>query len=241
MNIQFVSQSPYCLTKAAGRCRICDLPVEERPLYRLHRYGSAALTTTELLSLLLGGKDALGLAQDLLITFGSLHQLARANKSQLLRIPGIGEAQAARLLAFLELSRRVYLPPALEKTRISSAADGARLLFPRLSHLEQEELHIILLDTRNQVLATQRIYRGSLNSSTIRIAELFRPAIEAPAASIILAHNHPSGDTHPSPEDVALTQQAVKAGRLLDIQLLDHLIIGQGIYTSLRERRLGFD
>jgi DNA repair protein RadC len=223
------------------RRRICDLPTEERPLYRLSHHGADTLATTELLALVLGTADAPGLADDILTRFGSLHQLARANKAQLMKIHGIGEAQAGRLVALLELSRRLQAPPANEKPRVTSPADGANLLLPRLSHLEQEELHIILLDTRNRVLDIQAIYRGSLNSSMIRIGEIFRPAIEAPAAAIIIGHNHPSGQADPSPEDIAVTRQIVKAGKLLDIELLDHLIIGQGVYVSLKEKNLGFD
>jgi DNA repair protein RadC len=110
-----------------------------------------------------------------------------------------------------------------------------------MGHLDQEELWVILLDTRNRVLGTKAIYKGSLNTSVVRVGEIFRPAIEAPAAAIIVAHNHPSGDPAPSPEDVNVTRQIVKAGKLLDIDVLDHLIISSGRYTSLKERGLGFD
>lgn len=223
------------------RRRICDLPTEERPLYRLHHHGTDALASTELLALLLGTGEAPGLAQDLLTAFGSLHQLARANKPQLMRIRGIGEAQAGRLMACLELSRRLQSPPAQEKPRVTSPVDGANLLLPRLSHLEQEELHVILLDTRNRVLAIQAIYKGSLNSSVVRVGEIFRPAIEAPAAAVIIAHNHPSGCVDASPEDVHVTREIVKAGKLLGIEVLDHIIVGAGIFLSMKERHLGFD
>ncbi len=223
------------------RQRVCDLPAEERPLYRLHQHGTESLSNTELLALLLGTGEAPGLAQALLNSFGSLHQLARASQAQLRRIHGIGEAQAGRLLAFLELSRRLQAPAAEEKVRITSPADGANLLLPRLRHLEQEELHVILLDTRNRVLATQLVYRGSLNTSVVRIGEIFRAAIESSAAAIIIAHNHPSGDPSPSPEDVAVTRQIGQAGKLLGIELLDHLIIGNGRFTSLKEQGLAFD
>ncbi len=228
-------------TAVAPRRRICDLPTEERPLYRLRRHGSNALSTAELLALLLGTADAPGLSQELLQEFGSLHGLARASKEQLMRLRGIGEAQAGRLLAVLELSRRLQAPPADEKLRVTSPADGANLLLPRLRHLEQEELHVILLDTRNQVIGVQAIYKGSLNSSLIRIGEIFRPAIEAPAAAMIIGHNHPSGDPSPSPEDISVTRKIVAAGKLLDITVLDHLVIGNGRYASLKEKGLGFD
>ena len=223
------------------RRRICDLPAEERPLYRLHHHGTEALAATELLALILGTAEAPGLADALLNRFGSLHQLARASKEQLVKIRGIGEAQASRLVAVLELSRRLQAPSTDERPRISSPEDAANLLLPRLRHLDQEELHVVLLDTRNRVLGMRAIYRGSLNSSMVRIGELFRPAIEAPAAAIVMAHNHPSGDPSPSPEDINVTRQAVQAGKLLDIELLDHLIIGSGRYTSLKQRGLGFD
>lgn len=226
-------------TSPPAERRICDLPVEERPLYRLHHHGTDALATTELLALILGTAKAPGLAQTLLDCFGSLHALARANKSQLLRIRGIGDAQAGRLLACLELSRRLQAPPAEERPRVITPADGANLLLARMGHLEQEELHVILLDTRNRVLGIQTIYRGSLNRSVVRIGEIFRPAIEAPAAAIIVAHNHPSGQVDPSPEDIKVTRQLVQAGQLLGIPLLDHLIIGTGTFASLKERGLG--
>lgn len=221
-----------------GRRRVCELPVEERPLYRLHHVGAGALATTELLALVLGTTDAPGLAEELLIRFGSLHQLARASKAQLMRVHGIGEAQAGRLVAVLELCRRLQAPPADDRPRITSPADAANLLLPRLRDLEQEELHVVLLDTRNRVLDIRAVYRGSLNTSMVRIAEIFRPAIEAPAAAIVVAHNHPSSDPSPSPEDVNVTRQIVQAGKLLDIDCLDHLIIGH-TYVSLKERGLG--
>lgn len=229
------------LNQQPPRRRICDLPTEERPLYRLHHHGTDALATTELLALLLGTAEAPGLAQDLLASVGSLHQLARATKAQLMRIRGIGETQAGRLMAFLELSRRLQAPAAEERLKVTSPADAAALLLPTMRHLDQEELRVVLLDTRNRVLGTPTIYRGSLNSSVVRIGEVFRAAVEAPAAAVIVVHNHPSGDPSPSPEDIKVTRQLVQAGKVLDIEMLDHVIIGDGRYTSLKEKGLGFD
>jgi DNA repair protein RadC len=238
MTFSYLNQQQTAL---ALRRRICDLPAEERPLYRLHQHGSEALAVSELLALLLGTAEAPGIATDLLARFGSLSGLARARKEQLMKIRGIGETQAARLVAVLELSRRLQMPPAGELPRVSSPADAANLLLPCLSRLEQEELHVILLNTRNQVLGVKQIYKGSLNTSVVRISEVFRPAIEAPAAAIIVAHNHPSGIPDPSVEDVNVTRQLVQAGKLLDISVLDHVIIGQNRYVSLKEKGLGFD
>ena len=223
-----------------ARRRVCDLPAEERPLYRLHHHGAEALATTELLALVLGTADAPGLAAELLARFGSLHQLARTSKAQLRRIHGIGETQAGRLVAMLELSRRLQAPPADERPRITSPADAAALLTPRMAHLEQEALWVLLLDTRNRVLKITEIYKGSLNTSVVRTGEIFRPAIETAAAAIIIAHNHPSLDPSPSPEDINVTRQIVQAGKLLDIECLDHIIIGR-TFVSLKEKSLGFD
>jgi DNA repair protein RadC len=228
-------------TAPLPRRRVCDMPAEERPLYRLKQHGGDALANSELLALVLGTSEAPGLAEELLAAFGSLPRLARASKAQLTRIRGIGEAQAGRLLAILELSRRLQIP-AEDQPSITSPADAANLLSPRLAHLDQEELHVVVLDTRNRVMSIQAVYRGSLNTSVVRVAELFRPAVEAPGAAIIIAHNHPSNDPSPSPEDVNVTRQIVQAGKLLDIPLLDHIVIGGGgRFVSLKERGLGFD
>lgn len=226
---------------AVPRRRVCDLPAEERPLYRLRHHGRDALMTSELLALVLGTAEAPGLAAEILARFGGLTQLARASKGQLMRVRGIGEAQAARLIAVLELSRRLQAPPADEPLKVTSPADAANLLMPQMGHLEQEHLRVILLDTRNRVLGTPNIYIGSLNTSVVRLGEVFRPAIEAPAAAIIVAHNHPSGDPSPSPEDVSVTKKLVEAGKLLDIEVLDHIVVAARSYASLKEKGLGFD
>jgi DNA repair protein RadC len=221
-----------------SRRLIRDLPKAEQPLYRLSRCGTNGLSNAELLALIFGSGDGLDLAQELLTHFGSLHQLARAGEAQLTRMRGIGPAQAARLLATLELSRRLQAPPAEERYRITSPADAANLLMPGMRDLEQEELWVIVLDTRNRVLKVHTVYKGNLNSAIIRITEVFRPAIELQGAAIIVAHNHPSNDVTPSPEDLTVTRQIIQAGKLLDIDALDHLIIGAGRYVSLKERGL---
>ncbi|MBX3059345.1 MAG: DNA repair protein RadC [Anaerolineae bacterium] len=234
----FYNQTP---TATPARRRINDLPASDRPLYRLNHIGSRAMSTNELLALLLGTPDAPGLADDLLRHFGNLHELARASKNKLTRIHGIGEAQAARLLAAIELGQRLQAPAPDEKMRITTPVDAANLLMTTMRFLEQEEFCVVLLNTRNQVMAVKTLYTGSLNSSVIRVAEVFRHAIEAPAAAIIIAHNHPSGDPSPSPEDIRVTRQIVQVGKQLDIEVLDHVIVGDGRYVSLKERGLGFD
>jgi DNA repair protein RadC len=215
----------YYRPALSTRRLIRDLPASERPLYRLNKHGTAILSASELLALVFGSADGLSLAQELLARFGSLHQLARISEAQLTRVHGIGPAQAARLAATLELSRRLQLPPSGERSRICNPADGANLLMPEMGHLDQEELRVIVLDTRNNVLKIPTIYKGSLNTSVVRVAEVLRPAIELQGAAQIVAHNHRSGDPSPSPEDVNVTRQIVQAGKLLDIEVLDQCAV----------------
>ncbi len=223
------------------RRRLRDMPDEVQPLYLLSQVGPEALSNIELLALALGGRESLDLAESLLLHLGSLHQLARASEAELQQIAGIGQAQSARLKALLELSRRLQLPPSDERPRIGSPSDAATLLMPKMRDLVQEEVWVLILDTRNRVIRTEVIYKGSLNSAIVRVGEVFRPAIAHSAAAILLAHNHPSGDPGPSPEDIRVTREVVQAGKLFEIAVMDHLIVGQNQYISLKERGLGFD
>jgi len=220
---------------------IRELPPSERPASRLHRYGPAGLSSTELLAILLGNPHQLQDAANLLATFDDLLGVARACSAELQRQPGIGATAAARIKAAFELGQRLAVERPADRVQIRSPADAAHLLLPEMGLLEQEHLRVILLDTKNQVLAIPTIYIGSVNTTMIRISELFREAIRRNCPAIIIVHNHPSGAVDPSPEDIAVTRQAVEAGKLLDIELLDHLILGQGSrFTSLKERGLGF-
>jgi DNA repair protein RadC len=216
-----------------------DMPVEERPLTRLQHNGPITLSTAEIIASVLQTHDALDLATDMLNYFGGLAGLSRATIAELCRFDGVGDAQAGRLKAALELGRRLIAAPLDERPRITSPADAAHLVMTEMMYLEQEHLRVILLDTRNQVLGIPTIYIGSLNTSVVRIGELFRQAIRANAASIIVIHNHPSGDPSPSPEDVNVTRQMVQAGKLMDIDVLDHVVIGHQRFVSLKERGLG--
>jgi DNA repair protein RadC len=224
---------------------IRDLTVSDRPRERLMQVGERALSTSELLAIVIrtgvGGESVIRLAERLLVSFGGLTGLARASITELQQVKGIGPAKAIEVKAALELGRRLLASAPEQRARISSPADAANLLMSDMALLEQEHLRLILLDTRNQVLATPNVYIGSLNTSVIRVSELFRHAIKENAAAMIVVHNHPSGDPSPSPEDVRVTKQIVSAGKLLDIELLDHLVIGHGRYVSLKERGLGFD
>ena len=230
------------LSSSNSRRLIREMPPAEQPLNRLYHAGTQAVSDAELIAAVLQTKDALDLAHELLkLAGGTLLRLPHLTRTQLKQLSGIGDAQAARLQAALELGKRVLLAEAQEKPRITSPADAANLLMVEMMNLEQEHLRLILLDTRNRVLATPTVYIGSLNTSVVRIGELFKQALIYNAAALIAAHNHPSHDPSPSPEDVLVTRQLVQAGKLLDLEVLDHIIIGRNRWVSLKESGLGFE
>ena len=224
--------------------RITDLASTERPRERLAKLGPKALSNAELLAILLRvgvpGENAVQVGRRLLQTFEGLSGLHRASFEELQAQHGIGMAKATQIKAAIELGRRLTLESPEERPAINSPADAAALVQYEMSALEQEHLRVLLLNTRNQVLEIVEVYRGSLNSSQVRVGELFRAAIRRNAAAVIVVHNHPTGDPTPSPDDIAITRALVEAGKLLDVQVLDHLVIGQGRWISLKERKLGF-
>jgi DNA repair protein RadC len=199
-----------------------------------------ALSVRELLACLLQTPNALEQAAHLLCRFETLAGLASAAEAEITEVDGIGPAAAARLKAALELGRRLVLEGYEEKFAIRCPADVAQMLMAEIARQEQEHFVVVLLDTRNRVISQRTVYIGSLNSSHIRVGEVFRDAVRQNAAGVIVAHNHPSGDPTPSPEDVEVTRQLRAAGDLMDIELLDHLVIGHNRFISLRERGLGF-
>jgi DNA repair protein RadC len=223
---------------------IRDMAEANRPRERLLQVGERAVSTAELLAIILRvgapGENVLRLAERLLITFKDLPGLARASIAELTEVKGVGPAKAVEIKAALEIGRRLLTTAPEEKPRITSPADAANLLMSEMCFLEKEHLRLILMDTRSRVLSTPTIYIGSLNTSVVRIGELFRAAIKENAAAFIVAHNHPSGDPSPSPEDVSVTRQIVQAGALLNIEVLDHIVIGHNRFVSLKERGLGF-
>ncbi|GMV35469.1 MAG: hypothetical protein DCC59_13980 [Chloroflexi bacterium] len=224
--------------------RIADLHESDRPRERLAALGPQALTNAELLAILLRvgvrGENAVDVGQRLLKEFGGLQGLHRAPFKQLMDQRGMGEAKASQIKAAIELGRRLTIESPEERPAINSPADAAALVQYEMSALEQEHLRVILLDRRNRALEIVEVYKGSVNSSQVRVGELFKEAIRANASAIIVTHNHPSGDPTPSPDDTAVTRAIVQAGKLLDIDVLDHLVIGQGKWVSLKERGLGF-
>jgi len=216
-----------------------DLPRE-----RLKRLGAEALTTAELIAIILRtgtrGENVVHLAERLLREHHGLVGLARVPLNELTRLKGIGETKAIELRAVFELTQRLKLESIGERPVVNTPRDATDLL-AGMGLLEHEEMRTVLLDTKNRVLAMPLVYSGSLHTTVIRVGELFREAVRQNCAAIIVVHNHPSGDPTPSPEDVAVTREIVQAGKLLDIEVLDHLVIGAANrFVSLKERGLGF-
>lgn len=224
--------------------KIKELPLRERPRERLRESGPASLSTSELLAIVLrtgtASENVLALAARVLVRFGGLVGLARASFGELCAERGVGEAKAAQLKAALELGRRLASSQPEDRAVVRSPQDVADLLMAEMGLLDQEQLRVVLLNTKNQVLAVPEVYRGSVNTSLVRVGEVFRDAVRENCPAIIVVHNHPSGDPTPSAEDVEITEQITQAGRLLNIDVLDHLVIGNQRYVSLRERGLGF-
>ncbi len=223
--------------------RINELPASERPRERLKESGPASLSNSELLAIILrtgtAAENVLGLASRLLSRFGGLVGLARASLSELCAERGVGQAKAAQLKAALELGRRLSSTHPEERAVVRTPQDVANLLMAEMSFLDQEQLRVVLLTSKNQVISIPDVYKGNVNTSLIRPSELFREAVRENCPAIIVVHNHPSGDPDPSPEDIAVTEQIVAAGRVLDIEVLDHMIIGGQRYVSLKERGVG--
>jgi len=244
--VEIPEETPPIEAEAAGppKYRMTDLLLSERPRERMANLGPKALASAELLAILLRvgmkGENAVQMGQRLLQDLGGIIGLHRTPWDELVAQPGMGTAKTAQIKAAIELGRRLTLEAPEERPAIHSPADAAALIQYEMIGFEQEHLRVILLDTRNRVLGMKDVYKGSLNSSQVRVGELFKWAIRRNAAALILAHNHPSGDPTPSPDDVAVTRVVVQAGKLLDIEVLDHLVIGQGRYVSLKERKLGF-
>ncbi len=220
---------------------IREWPVDERPRERLASLQPAALTTRELLAILVGvgsrGCSSIDVAAELLDVYdGSLRRLARADTAEITAVQGIGDALAARIVAAMELGRRLAAEEGRATRRVRGPVDVFRRLGPKLRDCRQEEFWAIYLDTQNRICLERRLTVGLLNSSLVHPREVFAPAIARAAASIIVAHNHPSGDPEPSAEDFAITAQLMEAGCLLGIPVRDHVILGDSSFVSLAER-----
>ncbi len=226
--------------------RIADLPSTERPRERLMAHGAKSLATAELLAILLGtgqgaGKlSAVGLGQYILQKLGEhkrdpLTALREVSVHELTQIPGVGPAKATTILAAIELGKRVLATAPTEKTVIDDPAVAAAVLSADLMWQAQERFAILLLDVKHRLLGTRIISIGTATETLAHPREIFREIIRQGGVRAVVAHNHPSGNVDPSPEDIALTRQLLQGGQLLGIPLLDHLILGDGNYTSLRQ------
>lgn len=220
---------------------IKDMPTEERPREKMVKYGAESLSTAELLALILrtGSQEntALDLANQLLTTCEGVNCLVEYSIEELQEIKGIGLAKATQLKAVAELSKRLNIARK-DLTKINSPSEVAEILIPRIGYAYQEKFIVVLLDIKNQIIGVSEISKGSLNSSIVHPREVFRYAIKKSGASIILAHNHPSGDLTPSVEDIEITKRLFKVGKLVGIEVLDHLIIGKSKYSSLKAKNL---
>ena len=224
---------------------IRDMPSEERPRERLRLRGAAALSNAELLAILLRtgvtGENVLALATRLLARFEGMPGLARVSFGELCAEHAVGEAKAAQVLAALELGKRLVSTQPNQRATVRFPQDVNNLLLAEMALLEQEHLRVILLNSRNQVLAIPEVYKGNVNTALVRVGEVFRDAVREGCPALIVVHNHPSGDPTPSADDAAITRQIVGAGRLLGIEVLDHVVIARQGFASLKERGLGFE
>ncbi len=217
-----------------------DLPTDERPRERLQHHGPRALSNAELLAIILRTgttrDNVLELAGKLLAKYSGLGGLMRADFIEICNEYGLGSAKTAQLKAALEIGRRLGMLQSDEKYQIKSPSDAANLVMMEMAFLDHEQMRILILDTKNQVVENISRYQGTVNSSVLRAAEIYRPAILRNCPAVLICHNHPSGDPTPSPEDIAVTEQLVAAGQHLDIELVDHLVIGNQRFVSLKER-----
>jgi len=240
-----VSESPPGAAVTGHQARVAEMPATDRPRERLERLGPQALTSAELLAILLrtgtAEEGVLQLASRLLRDHGGLRGLAGADLPTLARTRGVRIAKASTIAAAFELGRRLALEGDDLRPLIEGPKDIARQLRGKLELLPQEELHVLVVDTKHRLLGSSMVYRGSINSAPGRVGEIFREAVRRNAWAVAVAHNHPSGDPAPSVNDVEFTRDLVEAGALLDIEVLDHVVFGRGAHVSMRERRLGFD
>jgi DNA repair protein RadC len=222
-----------------------DLPAAERPRERLALRGPGGLSAAELIALVIGtgggGISAIDVAEGLVRRHDGLRSIAQASDVELAATPGLGAAKAARLAAAFELGRRSVVDWPAGRWTIRSPRDVAGPLGADMARLEREELRVLSLNTKNVVLRATTVYVGNVSASLVRVGELFRDAVRLDAAGIVLVHNHPSGDPTPSPDDLHLTAEAIAAGRLLDVDVLDHVVIGHDAWLSLRDRGVAFD
>lgn len=219
-----------------------DLPKSERPRERLIKFGPEALSAQELLALIIGRgipkKSVMNIAQELLARFGNIKAISQASIAGLSEIKGVGLAKAAQIKACFELGKRQDLEPELKNYDIKNPQSVVKAIRASIKDKAKEHFKLILLDTRNKIIGISTISIGTLNASLVHPREIFKEAIIHNSASVVLAHNHPSGDPEPSEEDLTITKRLVDSGKILGIEVIDHIIIGKTNFSSFKERGL---
>ena len=227
------------MTSLKSVCTIREYPPQDQPHARMHRHGANTLTDTELLAMVIRrgttGCNAIDVARDLLQRFGGLHSLGGRQIAELCKVPGIGPVKAGQIMVMVEMSKR--LDP-IDRISFLSSADVAKHYMPQFHHTQQEVFTVLILDARNRLIREHRASEGSLTASIVHPREVFKLAIIESAASVIFLHNHPSGDPTPSQDDIKITKQLVDAGKIIDIRVLDHIILGYHKFTSLSGKGL---
>jgi DNA repair protein RadC len=219
--------------------RIEEIPAEDRPRERLRAFGVEVLSVRELVAILLGsgscGRGAIELADEVVSSLGSIRDLAGASIEKISRVRGVGFAGACRIRAAVELGKRVVKSARGELKTVRCPADAAGLVMEDMRNLDREHFRVILLDSKNSVLGVETVSIGTVNASLVHPREVLKPALEKSATCIILVHNHPTGNVSPSREDILLTRRFEKCGRIIGIEVVDHIIVGDGRYTSMKE------
>jgi DNA repair protein RadC len=223
---------------------IRDLPQTDRPRERMRELGAGALSNAELIAILMRtgaqGQSVLDLSTHLLASSGGLAGLAMVSYGELCGLRGVSDAKACQLLSAFELGRRLASLSPEDRATVRSAQDVANLMSAEMGLLDQEHLRVLLMSTKGEVRGVHEVYVGNVNASIVRVSEVLRPAVRENCPSVIIVHNHPSGDPTPSPEDVLITRKIVAGGEMLDVDVLDHIIIGDRAHVSLKSKGLGF-
>ena len=218
--------------------KIKALPAEERPMEKGLFQGMETLSNTELLALIINSgtreKSAIALAEDVIGKGEGIFRLREMSPQELMGIHGIGQGKAARILAALELGKRMAARPSASPVNVESSDDIAALFMDQMRDLKQETFRILLLNAKGDIISSESISVGELTSTLVHPREVFRPAVKKSAAAMVLIHNHPSGDPTPSVQDIDMTLRLMECGRLMGIRILDHLVIGDGTYASMR-------
>jgi DNA repair protein RadC len=219
-----------------------DLPKPERPRERLQKFGPEALSAQELLALVIGRgipkKSVMSIAQELLVRFGNIKAISEASLEELSQIKGIGLAKAAQIKACFELGKRQDLEPELRDFDIKDPQSVVKAIRASIKDKAKEHFKLILLNPRNKIIGISTISIGILNASLVHPREVFKDAITHSAASVVLAHNHPSGDPEPSEDDITITKRLIEAGKILGIEVMDHIIIAKNGFFSFKEKGL---